>query len=178
MSRFVAALAVLLLALTAGCSDSADGSDSAPDDRAEFTTQLMHRDAALLALLDTSLGKQLPTAVARAGEEARTAASSRIETAVDLLEEWGEEVPVTIRDHGTSHGIEADVPDLPDMATAAEIHAVTEASNFEPAFTDLLATTAHGTRDAAAAYDGSDDATADLADDAEASSEDLLAALD
>lgn len=172
------ALVCLLALLFSGCSsaDSSDSSDGGAQitDRVELVTELMHRDAALLSLLDAGLGEPVPARVGGAVELARTHAATRIEAAADLLEEWGEEVPVTVRDHGIDHGVEVDAPEPEGAPTQAEIHALAESDDFAGAFTALLRKALESTRDAAESYAGDDPDTAAFAGGAEQSSKDTL----
>lgn len=170
------AVVALLLALVGGCSsdESSSGDDSTSEDRVAFVTELMHRDAALLSLFDAGLGKDIPARVSAAVELARTDASTRIETAADLLEEWGEKVPATVRDHGIDHGVEVDVPDLDGAPTQDEIHALADSKSFADDFTELFSAALETTREVAASYDGSDQAAAELAEAAERGSQETL----
>ncbi|WP_067437022.1 hypothetical protein [Nocardioides jensenii] len=177
MSRALGALVAGLVLLALGACSSSD-TEPEPVDDAAFVTELMHRDAALLNLLDVSLGKPLPGPLSATVDTARADAGARIETAADLLEESGEEIPVTVRDHGIDHGIEADAPELEGAPTEADIHGLEELDGdaFVTAFTDLLRTTSRTTKDAAS-YDGTDQPTAELAEAAERQSQDVLDAL-
>ncbi|QIX25675.1 hypothetical protein ncot_03025 [Nocardioides sp. JQ2195] len=173
-------LVLLLGLLVSGCSsdstDSAEGDDGGAriTDRVELVTQMIHRDAALLSLFDAGLGKPVPARVGGAVELARTNASARIETAADLLEEWGEEVPVTVRDHGIDHGIEVDAPELVGAPTQDEIHALADSVDFAGDFTALFRAALESTRDTAASYAGDDSDVMSFADGAERSSQDTL----
>ena len=86
---------LLLFAVVTACG--ASSTDDAPSaDRATdvaFVTELMHRDAALLNLLDVALGRRLDPALVAATDQLRVDANARIETAADQLESWGEKVP-------------------------------------------------------------------------------------
>ena len=87
-----------------------------------FVTQLMHRDAALLNLLDVGLGRRLDPALVAATDQLRVDAIARIEAASDQLESWGEEVPKTVRDHGFQHTLHAhDIPSLDGMPTGEDL---------------------------------------------------------
>ena len=120
--RLLASL-LLLAVLTACGASSTDGAQAG--DRATdvaFLTELMHRDAALLNLLDVGLGRRLDPAVTAATDQLRVDAIARIETAADQLESWDEEVPKTVRDHGFEHSTDAhDIPSLDGMPTGEDL---------------------------------------------------------
>ena len=84
----------------------------------------MHRDAALLNLLDVSLGRDLDPSLAATGEQQRLDANERMATGFELLEEWGEEIPATSRDHGAEHGSDGDVPVIDGMPTGDDLQAL------------------------------------------------------
>ena len=143
--------------LLAGCGGG--GAPDAPaeaDDDAAFATELMYRDAALLNLLDVALGRELSPSVADAGEQLRIDASERMTTAAELLEESGEKVPVTSRDHGAEHSSDNDVPELDGMPTGRDLQRVAKLDGpaFEAAYVDLLTTALEATHDFADAHDG------------------------
>ncbi len=120
--RLLASL-LLLAVLTACGASSTDGAQEG--DRATdvaFLTELMHRDAAMLNLLDVGLGRRLDPAVMTATDQLRVDAIARIETAADQLESWDEEVPRTVRDHGFEHSTDAhDIPSLDGMPTGEDL---------------------------------------------------------
>lgn len=168
MSSWFRALLALAVVLAFGaCGDEGPADDASSADRVAFTTELIHRDAATLVLLDASLGKPLPPKLATAVETVRLDATSRIEAAKDLLEEWGEEVPVTIRDHGVDHGVEVDAPEFPGAPTEEQVQALAGADDWRARFTDLLRESLSSTEEAAAAWDGDDPQATELADNAE-----------
>ncbi|KQY55402.1 MULTISPECIES: DUF305 domain-containing protein [unclassified Nocardioides] len=178
--RFRLLVTGLLAFLLFGCSSDDSDAKEGSADRAAFATELMHRDAALLNLLDASLGQTLPTTTSTAVETVRADATARIETSADLLAEWGADVPVTVRDHGVDHGIEADAPDLEGTPTEDDIHGLEELSgdDFATAFTELLRAALDGTTTAASAYDGTDQSAGELAEAAERQSQAALDTLD
>jgi hypothetical protein len=146
--------------LLAGCGGAApDASPAGAEDADDvaFATELMYRDAALLNLLDVSLGRRLSPAVAGAGEQQRIDASERMTTASELLEAWGEKAPVTSRDHGAEHSSDNDVPELDGMPTGHDLQRLGEldGAEFESAYVELLTTTLEASRAFADAHDGS-----------------------
>ena len=177
--RFLLAL-LLGLTLTA-CGGADTESDSAgTDDDAAFATELMHRDAALLNLLDVSLGRPLSPDVAEETEELRVEATERMETAADLLEEWGEKVPVTVRDHGADHSSDNQVPQLEGMPTGTALNRIANLRDkeFAEEFATLLVTTLTATRDLAEGHDGPHPEADQLAEMAVASSDRALDTLE
>ncbi len=123
-----------------GCGATDPTQPAEGDDDAAFATELMYRDAALLNLLDVALGRELSPAVADAGEQLRIETSERMSTAAELLEEWGEKVPVTSRDHGAEHSSDNDVPELEGMPTGRDLQRLgkLDGEAFEAAYVDLL----------------------------------------
>lgn len=139
----VPVLGALLVLGTAGC-----GSDDAPDasrrlsatehGKADvaFAGDMIQHHAQALAMVDLTLGRPLEPEVAALAEEIRAAQGPEIETLVDWLTEWGEEVPETMRDHSRAgHGPGAmsdameglDHGDLPGMMSAEEMDALQDA---------------------------------------------------
>ncbi len=117
-------VSLLLFAVVTACGASSTD-DAASGDRATdiaFVTELMHRDAALLNLLDVALGRRLDPALVAATDQLRVDANARIETAADQLESWGEKVPRTVRDHSFEHSTDAhDIPSLDGMPTGDDL---------------------------------------------------------
>jgi hypothetical protein len=178
--RLLASL--LLIAVVTGCG--ASSTDDAPaGSRASdvaFVTELMHRDAALLNLLDVGLGRRLDPAVVTATDQLRLDATARIETSADQLESWGEKVPRTVRDHAFEHSSDAhEIPSLAGMPTGDDLQALGRVprTRFEAAFVDLLRSTLEATRDLAAGLEADADAVAALARDATRSCDRALEAL-
>lgn len=133
-----------------------------------FATELMHRDAALLNLLDVALGRRLPARLVTVTEELRLETTDRIEDTSDLFVDWGEKAPVTVRDHSAGHSSDHDVPDLdgmPDGADLQELGALPK-REFEPAFRDLLAGALASTLALAEGHESGDLAVVGLVDEA------------
>jgi hypothetical protein len=172
---------MLLLTVTA-CGDPP--TDEAPSgNRASdvaFVTELMHRDAALLNLLDVGLGRRLHPAVVTATDQLRRDASTRIERSADQLEEWGEKVPRTVRDHGFEHSTDAhDIPSLEGMPTGDDLQALgrVHGAGFGAAFAELLRSTLETTLDLAQGHQANADAVATLAQETARSCGSALKAL-
>jgi hypothetical protein len=172
--RWLLALALgLAVSLTACADDDPPATDGASDHAADvaFATELMHRDAALLNLLDVGLGRPLPDEVIETTDRLRLETTERIERAADLFEEWGEKAPVTVRDHSAGHSSDHDVPTLEGMPTGEDLQELGGLSRkaFEPAFRSLLVDTLESTMALSDAVSGGD--VAALASDASASCE-------
>ena len=166
--------------LLGGCgsaSDSASPEDTDTD--AAFTAELMHRDAALLNLLDTGLGRDLDPRVAATGEQLRFDANDRMATAAELLEEWGEKVPVTSRHHSAEHSSDNGVPDLDGAPTGDDIRRLgkLDGQEFADAYVALLTSTLEATREFADAHEPTEDQADKLAQAAVMSSSTALDAL-
>ena len=175
-------VSVLLLVAVTACGGSS--TDEAPSGTrasdVDFVTELMHRDAALLNLLDVGLGRRLDPAVVAATDQLRHDASIRIERSADQLEEWGEKVPRTVRDHGFEHSTDAhDIPSLDGMPSGEDLQALgrVHGSGFEAAFAELLRNTLETTLDLAEGHQAEADAVATLAQDTARSCGSALKAL-
>jgi len=114
--RATAAALVLTLggATLAACGD--DTSDDAPaaartaangdvhnDADVEFASEMIPHHADALVMVDMTQGRDLSPEVAQLTEDIRAAQAPEIESMVDWLTAWGEEVPETSRDHVNSH---------------------------------------------------------------------------
>jgi hypothetical protein len=178
-------LAVLLTSTVLMLITSCGGSvyDPPDTDRAgdvAFVTELMHRDAALLNLLDVALGRRLDPSVTAATEQLRSDTIARIETSADQLETWGKKVPKTVRDHGFEHSSDGDdIPSLDGMPTGDELQKLGRAprAEFEAAFVALLRDSVEATRDLAGNHTAEADSVQRLARDAERSCDSALDAL-
>jgi len=170
----------LALSLTACADDNPPATEGGASDHAAdvaFATELMHRDAALLNLLDVGLGRPLSDDVVAATDRLRLETTDRIETAADLFEEWGEKAPVTVRDHSAGHSSDHDVPTLDGMPTGEDLQELGGLSRkaFEPAFRSLLVDTLESTLGLAQGHEPGEPAVGGLVDDATGS---CTAALD
>jgi uncharacterized protein (DUF305 family) len=178
--RLLASLVLIAVVTACGASST---EDAASGDRATdiaFVTELMHRDAALLNLLDVALGRRLDPALVAATDELRVEANARIETAADQLESWGENVPRTVRDHSFEHSTDAhDIPSLDGMPTGDDLQELGQAprASFESDFVALLRPSLEATRDLAGAHVADAASVQALARDAERSCDSALQAL-
>jgi uncharacterized protein (DUF305 family) len=113
-----ATAAALLLTLTtatlAACGDDTSGDAPAAERTAangdvhndadvEFATEMIRHHADALVMVDMTQGRDLSPELARLTEDIRAAQAPEIESMVDWLTAWGEEVPETSRDHVNSH---------------------------------------------------------------------------
>jgi hypothetical protein len=179
LTRLLLALLVLTAAMACGGSsaDEATGGDRATD--VAFVTELMHRDAALLNLLDVGVGRLDPS-IAAASEQLRLDATARTEMSVDQLESWGETAPKTVRNHAFEHSSDqSDIPSLEGMPTGDDLQHLGQVprAEFEAAFVALLRNSLEATRDLAVSHSADADAVATLARDAERSCDSALQAV-
>ena len=173
---------LLLLAVLTACgassSDGAQEGGRATD--VAFLTELMHRDAAMLNLLDVGLGRRLDPAVMTATDQLRVDAIARVETSADQLESWGEEVPETVRDHAFEHSSDGhSIPSLDGMPTGEDLQRLGRVpeARFEAAFVTLLSGGLAATRDLASTHSADAEGVTALAREAEKSCEAALQAL-
>jgi hypothetical protein len=178
--RVLATLVLLVLVTACGATSTEEAPASSRSTDITFVTELMHRDAALLNLLDVGLGRRLDPAVVAATDQLRHDASIRIERSADQLEEWGEKVPRTVRDHGFEHSTDAhDIPSLDGMPTGDDLQDLgrEHGAGFGAAFAELLRSTLETTLDLAEGHQAEADAVARLAQDAARSCGSALKAL-
>jgi uncharacterized protein (DUF305 family) len=116
-ARRATATALLLTLATAtltACGDNASDDAPAAERTAangdvhnaadvEFATEMIRHHADALVMVDMTQGRDLSPELARLTEDVRAAQAPEIETMVDWLTAWGEEVPETSRDHVNSH---------------------------------------------------------------------------
>lgn len=152
--RPAAVLVALLLSVPAL---SACGGDEPADQRpalsstahndadVEFATAMIPHHAQALSMVDLAAERELDPGVQRVAEAIRAAQGPEIETMVDWLQEWGEEIPETMRDHVNMghHGdigeaMEGMDTDMPGMMSADDMAALQDASDAE--FQDLWLT--------------------------------------
>ena len=174
--------AFLLLAVATGCGGTSTGESTAASRASDvaFVTELMHRDAALLNLLDLGLGRPLDPAVVAATEQLRIDATARIETAAEQLESWGEKVPKTVRDHAFEHSSDGhDIPTLDGMPTGEDLERLGRVPRpgFESAFVELLGSSLETTRELASDLEADAKPVATLAQDASRSCDTALKAI-
>ena len=115
-----------------------------------FASDMIPHHAQALAMVDLTRDRDLSARTATLVEGIREAQAPEIETMVDWLVDWGEDVPATMRDHVNAghgdhgeHGDAADSmehtdADMPGMMSAEEMNALADASDAE--FEDLWLT--------------------------------------
>jgi uncharacterized protein (DUF305 family) len=139
--RFTRALAATAAAMTlalAGCSSSGPSTDGSGHNEADvdFAGDMIQHHAQALEMVDLTLGRDLDPEVARLADQIRAAQAPEIEKMADWLEEWGEPVPPTSRDHANAHAEEhgenpAVNADMPGMMTADQMDSLEAASGEE-----------------------------------------------
>ena len=177
--RALLILVLVPLWLVTACGDDSTGGSSSDERDPEFATELLHRDAALLNLLDVSLGRDMPPPVVQASEQLRTDTNERMGTTIETLESWGEKVPLTSRDHGAEHSSDNDIPDLAGMPTGEDLQRIAKLNGqeFVEEYVTLLASTLEATKAFAEDEAARDRAADRLAEAAVASSQNGLDAL-
>ena len=151
-SRSLSTLALILglaLALVGCGGDDPAGSSSAVSktDHNEadvrFASDMIQHHAQALTMVDLTMGRDLDPEVAALAEEIRSAQAPEIETMSDWLQEWGEDVPETVRDHANAHGSgggEHSGSEMPGMMSAEEMTALEEAGDaeFQPMWLTMM----------------------------------------
>jgi uncharacterized protein (DUF305 family) len=104
--RFAALAAAIALTLSACGSGNDSASDSAGHNDADvaFATEMIPHHAQALLMVDMTMGREVDPEFRELTEDIRAAQTPEIETMADWLEEWGEPVPETPRDHANAHG--------------------------------------------------------------------------
>lgn len=121
----------LALALTACGNDetSPQVSETEHNDAdVAFASDMIQHHAQALSMVDLTTDRILEPEVQRLAADIREAQGPEIETMSDWLQEWGEEVPETMRDHsnaghgseGTGDSMEGMDSDMPGMMSAEE----------------------------------------------------------
>ena len=167
--RLLASLVLLVVVTACGATSTDEDTASSRSTDIAFVTELMHRDAALLNLLDVSLGRRLDPQLTTATDQLRVEANARIEAAADQLEAWGEKVPKTVRDHSFEHSSDGhSIPSLEGAPTGDDLQRLDAVPPvaFEAGFTKLLVESLEATRELAGGADADAESVARLAEDA------------
>ncbi|MBG6095910.1 DUF305 domain-containing protein [Nocardioides sp. WG-D5] len=144
-----AGLAVLLT--LSGCGGSEEA--KAPQELSEtehnkadvaFATDMIQHHAQAMAMVDLTMDRTLDPEVQELADAIRAAQSPEIETMSSWLQEWGEEVPSTMRDHvnggheghgdedsSMSDSMEGMDTDMPGMMSAEDMDSLENASDAE-----------------------------------------------
>lgn len=103
------------LALTACGGDDSTGPASTSSDHNDtdvaFASDMIQHHAQALTMVDLTVERDLEPAFQQVAEGIRDAQGPEIETMSNWLEQWGQEVPPTVRDHSNAEG-----HDMGDMA--------------------------------------------------------------
>ncbi|KHL17079.1 uncharacterized protein (DUF305 family) [Mumia flava] len=114
MLKKLTVLAAMLVAtsMVAACSEdgasgqtrTASNGDTYNDADVTFASDMIPHHAQALAMVDLTLEHDLDPEVQQLADDIREAQWPEIEEMTDWLEDWGEPVPDTVRDHGHAHG--------------------------------------------------------------------------
>ena len=137
-----AVLAVITTVTLTACGDDApaarSGSSSLPtgvnDADVTFAAEMIQHHAGAHALVDMTAGRDLDPEVHALAEGIRMAQAPEIETMSDWLQEWGQPVPETVRDHANAHGGHGGGDtgsDMPGMLSDEEMAELAGASDAE-----------------------------------------------
>lgn len=106
------------LTLTACGNDEPTSDDSTQASETEhndadvaFATDMIQHHAQALSMVDLTVVRTLDPAVRQLADDIREAQVPEIETMIDWLQEWDEEVPATMRDHANA-GHDTDMPGM------------------------------------------------------------------
>lgn len=140
--RRAAVAAVALLLPLAGCASGDDPAAGAGDDSTpragdthdledvEFATAMIPHHALALAMVDVAAGRRLSPEATAMAEAIGAARPLEIEQMSDWLQEWGEPVPETVRDHANAgHGGRDEAHDTPDLPGSEVLAALEEAAD-------------------------------------------------
>ena len=132
--------AALLLTGCGGGSDDEPADDSRPFNDADiaFATDMIPHHAQALVMVDLLRKHDVDPAVADLADQIQAAQTPEIETMADWLEEWGEPVPATQRDHAHGDGDMGGMDmgdEMPGMMSNDELDELEHASDAE--FQDL-----------------------------------------
>lgn len=148
-----AGLAVLLTLSACGGSDDAEAPQKLSEtehNKADvtFAGDMIQHHAQALSMVDLTMDRNLEPEVQELADSIRAAQSPEIETMSGWLQEWGEEVPSTMRDHvngghdghgdedsSMSDSMEGMDHDMPGMMSAEDMDALENASDAE--FSDM-----------------------------------------
>ncbi|WP_309648906.1 DUF305 domain-containing protein [Nocardioides sp.] len=136
----------LSLALTACGGDDTSGSSSTSssdhnDADVSFASDMIQHHAQALTMVDLTVERDLDPAFQQVAEGIRDAQGPEIETMSNWLEQWGEEVPATVRDHSNAEGHDmGDMADdtgmdMPGMMSDEDLEELADASDAD--FEDL-----------------------------------------
>lgn len=146
-NRALAALTLALALAASACStddlktsgDVTVSSIEHNDADVAFATGMIPHHAQALAMADLTRGRQLDPEVDALVEDIEAAQAPEIETMVDWLTDWDEDIPATMRDHvnaGEGHGDSSDqmqgmdeMDDMPGMMSAEDMTSLEDATD-------------------------------------------------
>ncbi len=101
----------------AGAGTSVEESTDHNQADVTFASEMIPHHAQALVMTDMTAGRELDKELTALVEDIRAAQAPEIELMVDWLQEWGEPVPETVRDHahGGHDGDSGDPGDMPAM---------------------------------------------------------------
>ena len=146
--RCTALLTVVALSLgLAACGDDADGGGNASDERTAsngdvfndadvvFATDMIPHHAQAIEMVTLADTRTLDPEVKQLAEDIRAAQAPEVETMVDWLTAWGEEVPSTSMDHTNGDQQMSEMPDMggdmPGMMSPEDMQALADAPDAE-----------------------------------------------
>lgn len=148
-----AGLAVLLTLSACGGSDEAEAPQKLSETEynktdVTFASDMIQHHAQALSMVDLTMDRNLEPEVQELADSIRAAQSPEIETMSGWLQQWGEEVPSTMRDHvnggheghgdedsSMSDSMEGMEDDMPGMMSGEDMDALENASDAE--FSDM-----------------------------------------
>lgn len=127
-------------------SSSIDDAEEFNQADVDFATDMIQHHAQALVMVDLTRGRSLSSELATIAEQIQMAQAPEIETMVDLLDDWGQPIPETVRDHvngghGDDHGDRAEAHgDMPGMASAEDLDELAQAEGtaFEQRWIELM----------------------------------------
>jgi len=128
----------------AACGDDSDNSGSASDLHTtaagtvyndadiEFATTMIPHHAQAIEMVTLTDTRTLDPQVKQLAESIRAAQAPEVETMVDWLTAWGEEIPETSLDHSNAgHDMDMESNDMPGMMSDEDMNALENASDEE-----------------------------------------------
>ena len=146
LSRVAAVLTACLL--LAGCGGdepaepAADGGRGFNATDVAFATDMVQHHAQALTMVDLTVQREVSPELAALADRIRTAQGPEIEELTNLLEEWGEPVPETVRDHANAHGgghaeMDSEMPGMQSQEDLDEL-ATLSGAEFEEEWLDMM----------------------------------------
>jgi len=164
ITRILTVVSLGLALVLAGCADTSDDSVRTSTSGEEFNsadvtfaTEMIQHHAQALKMVDLTMGRDLSPEVQQLAEAVRAAQTPEIEQMSDLLQDWDEPIPSTVRDHANSEGDIGDMDmsemgDMPGMMSPDEMASLEKASDaeFEQMWLEMMITHHEGAAEMAA----------------------------